>query len=106
MRVYRLQEFEKGLELALREEAVPDPGPTEIVLRVRATSVNRRDISIQSRTYPLPARAGVVPLSDGAGEVVTAGSEVTRFKLGDRVTGSYFPRWRDGRFSRELADQL
>jgi NADPH:quinone reductase-like Zn-dependent oxidoreductase len=106
MQVYRLQEFGRIEGLALCEEAIPKPGPTEIVVRVRATSLNRRDWSILQKTYPLPGRPGVVPLSDGAGEVVAVGGSAKRFQPGDRVTGSYFPRWRDGRIARDLIDQL
>jgi NADPH:quinone reductase-like Zn-dependent oxidoreductase len=106
LRVYRLQEFGRIEGLALCEAAIPEPGPTEIVIRVRAASLNRRDWSILQKTYPLPGRSGVVPLSDGAGAVVAVGSAVKRFSLGDRVTGSYFPRWRDGRITRDLIDQL
>jgi NADPH:quinone reductase-like Zn-dependent oxidoreductase len=106
MQVYRLREFGSVEGLAVHDEPVPEPAPTEIIVRVRAASLNRRDWAILQRTYPLPARFGVVPLSDGAGEVVAAGSAVRRFRLGDRVTGSYFPRWRDGRITRDLIDQL
>src|SRR5689334_3368857 len=106
MHVYRLQEFGGVEGLALREEPIPEPGPTEIVVKVHAASLNRRDTLILRNAYPLPAVPGVVPLSDGAGEVVAAGNKVTRFKHGDRVTGSYFPRWRDGRITRDIGDQL
>src|SRR5260221_7610967 len=106
MRVYRLREFGDVSGIALSEEAIPEPGPTEMVIRVRAVSLNRRDLAILKQTYPLPARHGIVPLSDGAGEVVATGNAVTRFKRGDRVTGAYFPRWRDGSITRDLGDQL
>jgi NADPH:quinone reductase-like Zn-dependent oxidoreductase len=106
MHVYRLREFGDISGIALGEEAIPEPGPTEIVVRVRAASLNRRDLMILKQTYPLPPHQGIVPLSDGAGEVVAAGNRVTRFKPGDRVTGAYFPRWRDGRITRDLGDQL
>ncbi len=106
MRVYRLEEFGKLSGIGLRDEPIPEPGPTEILIRVRAASLNRRDWMILQQTYPLPARPGVVPLSDGAGEVVAIGCRVKRFRPGDRITGSYFPRWRGGRITRDLADQL
>lgn len=81
-------------------------GPHEILVRVRAASLNKRDLFILSGTYPLRPKADVVPLSDGAGEVVEIGSAVTRFKPGDRVAGSYFPRWKSGPLSPEVSDQL
>jgi hypothetical protein len=54
--------------------------------------------------YPLPSLPGVIPLSDGAGEVVAVGEAVTRVGVGERVTGSYWPRWHDGRLRPELRD--
>jgi NADPH:quinone reductase-like Zn-dependent oxidoreductase len=106
MRAYHLEKFGRVDGIVLREQEEPSPGPTDIVVRVRAASINRRDLMIMEKTYPVPGRRDVVPLSDGAGEVVAVGSEVTRFKLGDRITGSYWPRWRDGRLAPDLMDQL
>jgi NADPH:quinone reductase-like Zn-dependent oxidoreductase len=106
MRTYRLKQLGSLDGLVLEDQDMPEAKSTEIVMRVRAMSVNRRDAFILNGTYPLPAKADVVPLSDGAGEVVAAGSAVTRFKPGDRVTGSYWPRWRDGRLTADLRDQL
>ncbi|WP_434722288.1 zinc-dependent alcohol dehydrogenase family protein [Mesorhizobium sp. RIZ17] len=106
MRTYRLEERGGTDKLVLREEAVPRPGPRQIVMRVHATSLNRRDTMILNGSYPLTPRDGVVPLSDGAGEVVAVGDAVTRFAVGDRVTGSYFARWIDGRMHPGIVDQL
>jgi NADPH:quinone reductase-like Zn-dependent oxidoreductase len=92
-----------GIILQRRER--PQPEPHEIVIRIRAISVNKRDLFILAGTYPLSARPGIVPLSDGAGEVVAAGDRVTRFKVGDRVTGTYFPRWRSGPLEPDQFDQ-
>lgn len=106
MRSYLL-EGSGGTEcLVMRDEPEPRPKPHEIVVRVRAASLNRRGTLILNGTYPLPPRQGVVPLSDGAGEVVAIGGAVTRFAVGDRVTGSYFARWIDGRINAGLIDQL
>jgi len=106
MRTYRL-EGSGGTEcLVMRDGAQPRPNSHEIVVRVHATSLNRRDTMILYGTYPLTPRQGVVPLSDGAGEVVAIGDAVTRFAVGDRVTGSYFARWIDGRMHPGVVDQL
>lgn len=106
MQTYRL-EAQGGIDkLMLREEAMPRPGLHQIVVRVRATSLNRRDTMILNGTYPLTSPPGIVPLSDGAGEVVAIGDGVTRFAVGDRVTGSYFARWVDGRMHPGIVDQL
>ncbi|WP_244661622.1 alcohol dehydrogenase catalytic domain-containing protein [Mesorhizobium huakuii] len=106
MQRYRLEGFGGIEKLATREEAIPEPGAHQILVRVHAVSLNRRDAMILKGTYPLPPRAGIVPLSDGAGEVVAIGDGVTRFAVGDRVTGSYFARWIDGRLHPEIIDQL
>jgi len=106
MQTYRLEEQGGTDKLVLREAAMPRPGPHQILVRVHATALNRRDTMILNGTYPLTPRAGVVPLSDGAGEVVAVGDDVTRFAVGDRATGSYFARWIDGRMHPGVVDQL
>ncbi|TSE02504.1 NAD(P)-dependent alcohol dehydrogenase [Mesorhizobium intechi] len=106
MRSYRLDGLGGTVCLEMRDEPEPQPKPHEIVVRVRATSLNRRDTMILNGTYPLQPRRSVVPLSDGAGDVVAIGDAVTRFAVGDRVTGSYFARWIDGRINASLIDQL
>ncbi|MFF2043384.1 NAD(P)-dependent alcohol dehydrogenase [Kitasatospora sp. NPDC058170] len=106
MRSYRLDKPGQSDGLVLHEGEEPAPGPTEVLVRVHAATLNRRDALILGGRYPLPARPGVIALSDGAGEVVATGGAVTRFRPGDRVTGSYFPRWTGGRLRPELGDQL
>lgn len=89
----------------------PDPGPAagEIVVRVHATSLNYRDQAVIAGMYMGrgPVTRDTVPLSDGAGEVVAVGTGVTRFRVGDRVAGTFFPAWLDGppsaaAFARQL----
>jgi NADPH:quinone reductase-like Zn-dependent oxidoreductase len=84
-------------ELALREVVAPTPAANEVAVRVRAVSLNRRDLMMVEGRY---GRGGTqpnsVPLSDGAGEVVAVGTAVTRFKVGDRVAGIFFEDWLDG----------
>lgn len=108
MRTYRLPNPGSGSieDLTLRAEDVPSPGPNQLLVATRAASINRRDLLITTGRYPLPARAGVIPLSDGAGEVVAVGGAVRRFAVGDRVTASYWPRWISGRLRPEFVDQL
>ncbi|GHO80370.1 NADPH:quinone oxidoreductase [Ktedonobacter sp. SOSP1-85] len=97
-----------GLEgLVVREQDVPVPGSREVLVRVRACSLNSRELLILLLGYyPLPVRPDVIPVSDGAGEVVAIGEGVKRVKVGDRVAGVVFPRWIDGPFQAEVADQL
>jgi NADPH:quinone reductase-like Zn-dependent oxidoreductase len=102
MKAYHLDEF-GGLDgIRLHEDPTPKPRAREAVVRVRARSLNARDLLIVRKLYPLPAVQGIVPVSDGAGEVVAVGEETTRVAVGDRVAGTYFPRWRDGRIEPEL----
>ncbi|WP_157219434.1 zinc-dependent alcohol dehydrogenase family protein [Flavisphingomonas formosensis] len=76
------------------EREVPRAGPGEVLMRVHASSLNFHDYLVATNIMPAPS--GRIPLSDGAGEVVELGEGVTRFAVGDRVTGTYFPRWIDG----------
>lgn len=73
--------------------------PHEVRVRVRAASLNYRDLGMVRNA---PKRtAPVVPASDGAGEVVEVGAEVGRLAVGDRVAANFFPTWRDGPFLEE-----
>src|SRR5271165_1577535 len=91
--------------ITIREHEMPKPGPYEVLIRVRATSLNARELMILRGYYPLPIKPDVIPVSDGAGEVVAIGEGVTRAKLGDRVAVALFPHWIDGRFSWDYAAQ-
>jgi NADPH:quinone reductase-like Zn-dependent oxidoreductase len=82
-----------SLSLTSRPQPRPEPGPGQVAVRVRAASLNRRDLMLIDGTYPVPAAPGVVPLSDGVGEVVALGAGVTRAAVGDRVAATYFRRW-------------
>jgi NADPH:quinone reductase-like Zn-dependent oxidoreductase len=106
MRTYQLQSLGDPSGIVATDRDAPTPGPRDIVIRVRAASLNKRDLFILKGTYPMPARPGVVPVSDGAGEVVAVGAQVTRWKLGDRVAGNYFARWRSGLIEPDLFEQL
>jgi NADPH:quinone reductase-like Zn-dependent oxidoreductase len=79
----------------------PKPGPRQVLVKVAACSLNFRDLAIVLGTYRMPVKRNLVPLSDGAGEVVEVGAGVTRVKVGARVAGSFFQRWVAGPF---LAD--
>lgn len=95
---YQLVKQAQGFSLQLREGApVRQPGANEVLVRVRATSLNRRDVSILRGFYPVGDKQTLVPLSDGAGEVAAVGASVTRCKAGDRVAAAFFQTWLDGR---------
>src|SRR5689334_22518535 len=105
MRAYHLETPGTVDGIAPRETDRPEPGPRDIQVRVRAVSLNKRDLLILNGTYPLKAVPDVIPLSDGAGDVVAVGAEVTRFAVGDRVASTYFPKWIDGRITPAQIDQ-
>ena len=92
--------------LVMREHETPTPGPGEVLVRVRASSLSFRELMILRGWYPLPIKQDVVPVSDGAGEVVAVGRGVTRFAVGDRVAATLFPDWQDGTFTPQAASQL
>jgi NADPH:quinone reductase-like Zn-dependent oxidoreductase len=103
MQAFKIDRVGNLNELNLGQQGAASPGPREVLVRVRATSVNYRDLLILRARYPIPARAGVVALSDGAGEVVAVGDGVTRVAPGDRVCSSYFPQWTAGPLSMDRA---
>jgi len=76
------------------------------LLKVRANSLNARELSVLQGTYPLPVRPDVAMCADGAGEVVEIGTGVTRVAVGDRVAAAMFPRWIAGRIGWEIVPQL
>ena len=101
MRVYEVQPGCANLDgLCRAERPDPQPGPHEVLIRIRATSLNYRDHMIVSGHYFTPVSRPTIPLSDGAGEVAAVGPGVTRFQKGDRVAGAFFQVWFDGPPSR------
>lgn len=98
MRSYVIRGGGSGLDdLVIVDRDTPKPGPREVLIRVRACSLNYRDQAVLSGKYfSGQVSEDQVPLSDGAGEVVETGGEVTRFKAGDRVSSCFFLNWVDG----------
>lgn len=94
-----------GIEgLSVRTTPIPTPAPGEVLVHVRASSLNFRDMVILDGNVPMAIPEGRIPLSDGAGEVVAVGPGVTRFKVGDRVTNSFFPEWIDGPYAGNYSE--
>jgi NADPH:quinone reductase-like Zn-dependent oxidoreductase len=88
-------------ELKRIEVPVRQPGEHEVLVRVRAVSLNRRDVYVKLGRYPGAMPPNLVPLSDGAGEVAAVGPKTARFKTGDRVASIFFQHWLNGRFRPE-----
>lgn len=97
MRSYRYGTLGSLDALQLTEGEAPRPGRSEVVVRIRACSLNHRDLNIVYGKYTSHAiKPGAIPLSDGAGEVIALGSAVTRWKVGDRVAPTFVQRWIGG----------
>ena len=86
-----------GLEnLTLADRPTPQPGPGQVLLKIRAVSVNYRDLLLVKGVYNPRQKLPLIPLSDAAGEVVGVGAGVTRFRVGDRALNQFFPHWLEG----------
>lgn len=98
MRAYEITAGSSTLDGLHRCER-PDPvaQPTQLLVRIKATSLNFRDLLIARGHYGGgPISANTIPLSDGAGEIMAVGSAVTRFRVGERIAGTFFRNWIDG----------
>lgn len=100
MKAYEIEQF--GIEnLRIVERDEPVPGVGEVLVRLRAASLNYRDLMVVTGTYNPRMKVPAVPFSDGAGEVAAVGSGVTKWKVGDRVMPIFAQRWFDGDPSEE-----
>jgi NADPH:quinone reductase-like Zn-dependent oxidoreductase len=92
--------FEKLTGLAGLQQSSVEPGAIgkgEVLVKVRAVALNRRDLLIAENNYPGEVKAGCIPCSDAAGEIVSAGPDVKNLKVGDRVISLFHPSWFGGR---------
>jgi len=103
MKAFQLREAcgEGGLTLR-KDLEQPEPGTGEVLVQVRANSLNFRDFMVAHGKYPVELKPCVIPLSDGAGDVVAVGEGVTAVKVGDRVTATVFPDWISGSLTQEI----
>ena len=96
MRVWELTSDQGIAGLALSERADPEPGPNDVVVRMRASSINYRDLSTIENALARGLKLPMVPNSDGAGEVAALGAQVSDFKVGDLVSSCFFENWTSG----------
>jgi NADPH:quinone reductase-like Zn-dependent oxidoreductase len=102
MRAYQLPKGGVGVDALVEvERPQPKPAHRQVLVKVKACSLNFRDFAIARGTYRMGVRDNLIPLSDGAGEVAEIGAAVTRVKVGDRVAGNFFQRWSGGEPSAE-----
>ncbi len=95
MKAYEINSF--GIEnLAIAERDEPTPNKDEVLVQIRAASLNYRDLMMVKGFYNPKLKTPLVPLSDGAGEVVAVGENVTKWKTGDRVCPIFMQGWLDG----------
>jgi NADPH:quinone reductase-like Zn-dependent oxidoreductase len=100
MKAYEVQQF--GIEnLAQVERETPEPGPKQVLVKLKAASLNYRDLMVVTGTYNPKMKLPSVPLSDGAGEVVSVGEQVTKWKAGDRVVPIFAQGWIEGEVTEE-----
>lgn len=96
-RRYTLARDGQKFRLDVAAAEVPTPGPGEVLVRVGAVALNRRDIMVRQGFYPVNGADGFVPCSDAAGTVAAIGPDVTGVAVGDRVCSTFFQDWPDGR---------
>jgi NADPH:quinone reductase-like Zn-dependent oxidoreductase len=103
MKAYELHD-RQGLDSLVRvEREIPRPGPGQVLVRMRAWSLNYRDLLVAQGLYGRSSGEVIIPLSDGVGVVEETGPGVTRVKAGERVAGTFLQDWIDGELTPEAA---
>ncbi len=103
MKAYRLHELSGVGGFKLDDLPDPTPGPGQVLIRLRAVSLNFRDLLMCKGLYNPKIRLPYIPVSDGAGEVVAIGQGISRFKTGDRVVANFMPGWVEGSSDEDKA---
>jgi NADPH:quinone reductase-like Zn-dependent oxidoreductase len=96
MLAYQISAGQQIAGLKQVQRGISAPAAHQVHVRIHAVSLNYRDLMIADGKYLSTGDAPVIPCSDGAGEVVAVGAQVTRFRVGDRVAASFFPDWVHG----------
>ena len=103
MKVYEIREPKGIASVCPAERPEPEPGYGQVLIRMKAASLNYRDLAVAKGAYGRGVPYPVIPLSDGAGEIVAAGPGVTRVGVGDRVAGIFMQTWLAGPAGEEDA---
>jgi NADPH:quinone reductase-like Zn-dependent oxidoreductase len=88
-------------DLVFDEVRIPEPGPGQVLVAIKAVSLNFRDLAVVTGRYPRNASQPTIIASDASGEVIGVGDGVNDLQMGERVAGSFFQKWIDGPFVRE-----
>lgn len=100
VKAYEIKVF--GIDnLSIVEREIPKPGRDEVLIQLRAASINYRDLMVVEGTYNPKMKRPAIPFSDGAGEVVAIGGDVTKWSVGDRVMPTFAQHWIEGDSSEE-----
>ena len=98
-RRYELALGAAGYDLVRADGSVPEVGPGEVLMQVRAVSLNRRDLGVRNLSYPVNGANHFTPLSDAAGDIIAVGAGVSDVKAGDRVMSTFFQTYPGARLS-------
>ena len=102
MKVFQIENDWSMDNLRLSTRPDPKPGAGEVLLRMKAASLNYRDLVVPMRGYgQFTGNLPLIPISDGVGEVVEVGAGVTRVKVGDRCCPMFNQHWISGEPSME-----
>lgn len=101
-RAFELTDFDLD-KIVSADRELRAVGPHDVLVRMKAVSLNYRDFLIAKGLYSRALKLPLVPLSDGAGEVVEVGNAVTKFKPGDRVAPIFMQKWLAGKVNSEAA---
>ncbi|WP_155304806.1 zinc-dependent alcohol dehydrogenase family protein [Desulfosarcina widdelii] len=94
MKIFQIQDDWSMDHLKIAEREQPEPGPGEVLLKMKAASINYRDLLVPFKGYgSFTGKLPLVPISDGVGEVVEVGAGVTRTTPGDRVCPMFMQKW-------------
>ncbi len=100
MKVLRLKSPGGAANLHVVDEAIPQPGCGELLVRVHASSLNPHDDFVVRGA--IPTVDGRIPLSDAAGEVIAVGEGVTEMRVGDAVVSTFWPHWLTGEMTSSI----
>ncbi|MBR1252290.1 NAD(P)-dependent alcohol dehydrogenase [Bradyrhizobium sp. AUGA SZCCT0240] len=96
MKVYELQDASGIAGLNLVDRPIPVCGANDVLVRIRAITLNYRDLLTVKGRYGARQKFPLVPASDCAGVIEEVGTNVTKFRRGDRVIASFFEKWVGG----------